>query len=519
MFSFFNFFNSNSNPTLDHLDLVLSQKKKLKEKNIEKYYRSLGGNYEIGNNKSLDDSYKLFKLGVKNNISVDRLINKFKGSAPELYSKLERKITKKYMNYSESSGGAGDDDDTEDAKSLLTNLSGVSDIPTVKRYSEDKLPEYAKLDFIIISRNEQNDVFRYKGKFLSPSVWESYVPEIWRMSPYDWNPQDVLIFLAYYSKESPSHKLLYSRAKYNVNKGYTYKSKNDDYLAITYHSDRHEEGETVDPDEELSILFGRDGLLLEMHYQLLGPTSFKMNLVKFLLYWFYYAPTGESLLEKIGWTRLDKKNNDKVVYNPTAGLIMRIIEVLHYINVRYLYPNAVKKIGNCDSSKMDICRSNFAHITNMNRSYLGKLNKIDLSIKEIIQEKMSRGKYSTVFREFYDFKRFNKKDKKYGTPYNRFTFELESCEEILSRGIGTINATYALEGGIKDRRYDYDGGHEDYYNDGNREEYDYDGGREEYDYNGDREEYDYNGGRNRYYPDSMHGGELGLFRNEINRII
>ena len=67
MFNFFNIFDSNSNPTLNHLDLVLSQKKKLKEKNIGKYYRALGGNYKIGNNKSLHDSYKLFKLAPDQN--------------------------------------------------------------------------------------------------------------------------------------------------------------------------------------------------------------------------------------------------------------------------------------------------------------------------------------------------------------------------------------------------------------------------------------------------------------------
>ena len=57
MFNFFNLFgsNSNSNPALNHLELVLSKKKKLKEKNLGKYYRALGGNYKIDYNKSVDN--------------------------------------------------------------------------------------------------------------------------------------------------------------------------------------------------------------------------------------------------------------------------------------------------------------------------------------------------------------------------------------------------------------------------------------------------------------------------------
>jgi len=67
MFNFFNLFGSNSNynPALNHLDLVLSNKKKLKEKNLEKYYVALGGNYKIDYNKSLHDSYKLFRAVLR----------------------------------------------------------------------------------------------------------------------------------------------------------------------------------------------------------------------------------------------------------------------------------------------------------------------------------------------------------------------------------------------------------------------------------------------------------------------
>lgn len=75
-----------------------------------------------------------------------------------------------------------------------------------------------------------------------------------------------------------------------------------------------------------------------------------------------------------------------------------------------------------------------------------------------------------------------------------------------------------LKGGIRpnDKSVLSDGSGHKYYNGGREDyrDYDYGGGREDY------RDYDYNGShRDRYYPDSMHGGALGLFRSEINRII
>jgi hypothetical protein len=92
---------------LNHLDLVLSGGKKLKEKNIEKYFKALGGKYirndfcitgdagncRNGKNISLGGADKLLKLASQNNLPMKSVLATFKGAAPSLYDHLEYKIT------------------------------------------------------------------------------------------------------------------------------------------------------------------------------------------------------------------------------------------------------------------------------------------------------------------------------------------------------------------------------------------------------------------------------------------
>jgi len=95
------------NKILSHLDLVLGGQKKLKEKNVEKYFKALGGKYvrndicgagdsnacKLGKKISLGGADKLLKLCAKKELPMDNILNKFKGSSPSLYEKLEQKIT------------------------------------------------------------------------------------------------------------------------------------------------------------------------------------------------------------------------------------------------------------------------------------------------------------------------------------------------------------------------------------------------------------------------------------------
>jgi hypothetical protein len=95
------------NKILNHLDLVLGGHKKLKEKNIENYFKALGGKYvrndicsggdshacKLGKKISLGGADKLLKLCAKKELPMDNILNKFKGSSPSLYKKLEQKIT------------------------------------------------------------------------------------------------------------------------------------------------------------------------------------------------------------------------------------------------------------------------------------------------------------------------------------------------------------------------------------------------------------------------------------------
>ena len=96
----------NRDRIIDHLNLVLSGGKQLKEKNVEKYFKALGGKYirskmnlpesssvKGGSNKTVSSAHKLLKLASKNNFNITNVLDIFRGSAPQLYDKLETKIS------------------------------------------------------------------------------------------------------------------------------------------------------------------------------------------------------------------------------------------------------------------------------------------------------------------------------------------------------------------------------------------------------------------------------------------
>ena len=97
----------NRNKILNHLEKVLTGGKSLKDKNIEKYFKALDGKYirnqictsgdssgcKKGKNVVLGGAHNLLKLAAKKNFDLDKILTKFKGSAPTLYEKLENKIS------------------------------------------------------------------------------------------------------------------------------------------------------------------------------------------------------------------------------------------------------------------------------------------------------------------------------------------------------------------------------------------------------------------------------------------
>ena len=105
---------STRNKILNHLDVVLSGGKRLKEKNIKKYFQALGGKYvrndmcisgdnsncKGGKSVSVDGAHKLLKLISKKDLPIDSALETFKGSAPQLYEKLETKIKGGYKSIS-----------------------------------------------------------------------------------------------------------------------------------------------------------------------------------------------------------------------------------------------------------------------------------------------------------------------------------------------------------------------------------------------------------------------------------
>jgi hypothetical protein len=122
------------NKILSHLDIVLSGGKRLKEKNIKKYFKALGGKYvrndmcisgdnsncKNGRNVSVRGAHKLLKLISKKNLPIDSSLETFKGSAPELYEKLENKIKGGYNAI------AYDSDSNKSNKSTRSNKSSKS---------------------------------------------------------------------------------------------------------------------------------------------------------------------------------------------------------------------------------------------------------------------------------------------------------------------------------------------------------------------------------------------------------
>jgi len=109
------------NKILGHLDKVLSGGKRLKEKNIPKYFQALGGKYirndicstgdlnncKGGKNATISGAHKLLKLVSKKNLPIDNALESFKGSAPKLYKKLETKIKGGYNAITYDTNGGG----------------------------------------------------------------------------------------------------------------------------------------------------------------------------------------------------------------------------------------------------------------------------------------------------------------------------------------------------------------------------------------------------------------------------
>jgi len=498
------------NKILSHLDIVLSGGKKLKERNIENYFKALGGKYtrnEIcgsgsnackkGKKICLGGAHELLKLAAKNNLSMENILNKFKGSAPTLYEKLEYKITggkggvpndnmSETPSYSSSGGidqdkidnnmsetrsysrrGGVDPDEIDDDDTLATNLSGMSDIPPLKGYSEDKLPEYAILRLKTINIDELRldtvgelthglisfDDLLHTGPVLYDNANIYIAKEFIKingLNPNNWDIQNVLLWLANSYKKTEGADMMYSLINIEINHElygihdigkYPWKTT-DSVMRV---------GRSDEPDKVLSTLFGRDKLLIGLYDILLYPTDFSKNMIQFLLYWFYFVePSSESILARTGWTKVDKTNDNAIIYNPTAGLLMRLIEVLHYINVRYLYPQCVAELKDCSKVNTSICTSMHLKIKRMNESFLNKLTKVSQPLLLKIQKKMSKGQYSTVFREFFEFKNFNDPT---GEKYkNKKTFEFQSCENILKNYLYTrpsITHTWSLGGEIK----------------------------------------------------------------------
>jgi hypothetical protein len=139
----------NRDKVLTHLTDVFSGGQKLKEKNIEKYFKALEGKYvrgkmnlpdtvKGGSEQIVKDAHKLIKLSLNKNLPIETVLNKFKGSGPKLYSKLESIIGSKIQSKN-SSGGYESDFSYRSGlsgRSGGSRISGISRRSSGNRYSE-----------------------------------------------------------------------------------------------------------------------------------------------------------------------------------------------------------------------------------------------------------------------------------------------------------------------------------------------------------------------------------------------
>ena len=105
------------NKVLSHLTKVLNGGKQLKDRKIEKYFKALNGKYirndicvlgdtsncKNGKDVSMGGAHKLLKLIAKNTNDIQPILDRFKGSAPVLYERLEYKINGGKIRDTESS--------------------------------------------------------------------------------------------------------------------------------------------------------------------------------------------------------------------------------------------------------------------------------------------------------------------------------------------------------------------------------------------------------------------------------
>jgi len=139
------------NNVLLKLEKVLSGGDKLKEKNIEKYFKALGGKYirndmcisgntkncKKGKQASVGGAIKLMELG-SNKYTPELLETKFKGAAPVLYEKYINNSNKVSGGYRDNYNNHNNHYDNRNLDNFrmdigrYQNFSGGSDIELIK---------------------------------------------------------------------------------------------------------------------------------------------------------------------------------------------------------------------------------------------------------------------------------------------------------------------------------------------------------------------------------------------------
>jgi hypothetical protein len=506
---------NNRDKILEHLHLVFSGGKKLKEKNLEKYFKALGGKYmrqkldksnkiEGGSHKVLYDTNKLIELSVKKNHNMDKLFNLFKDSAPQLYDKLDRVIS--------ISGGTDSEPGTINELPEVEILTGYTNEKLIKESNG-----YAFMDFEFpkLDPSIQKFIDERKKNGLDERPFLGKDPN----KPETWDLKLVLEYLSLNYKKTHGYYMLYSSGAFDKDEFNGKISMGDFKINI-----KIENGKvipTAPANETLAKYYGSDGLLISLYTTLLVQDQFNRNLLHFLIYWFYYAGQ-KSVLNTISWIIIakDGKDKGKPMFNPTARLVMRLIEVLNWVNHMWLLRQCnVKKniLVPLNCNKSGECDTEYTTFTRLNKTFLNKL-KIQLGkfpeLEYEIKSQMSAGQFSILFRQFIEFKNFKESKKLNKDVFydkeKRYDIKKYSCEEFLRS-----NNMYSEYPGFSPNWFLYGiikitskGGYDrEYYPEYNRGGYD----REYY------PEYNRGGYDREYYPEYNRGGYDREYSPEYNR--
>jgi len=502
--------NNKRTKIINHLKKVLSGGKSLKEKNIKKYFKALGGKYIRGGmvgsnedkNSSIRNADKLLKLSAKQNLPIQKILDYFKGSAPTLYKKLESKIKSNGGGPRSDSGSSG----TKSSRgTILTNRTedSITDLAIDHHYPNLILNNNPQLYEIIITTANTGTVVPVLETATDPryNVFRAFMKadlsrdlDIKRWFTNNWS--SVEKNLKYYVKTKYSDEDISNPEKWQI----------DDILFWLAFIERKEYSDYT----EAERVTRKEGIVtyLDWYWSMFGmyqsgkrglrpsTSAFRANVANYLIYYlFVNKENSQTYLERINWFIIDPDGNQ--IINWRAVVISRLLETL-YLRLDDLSKVLIIKEKNVSDEFQMACDIRYAVLAKC-RKIISNFLKRGAEVKDKFPEDIKNiynGQDSDILRYFLGENKNN--------PEYKNTFPaMDKCEEYRDdrTNLTDLNSRGPQEKGGYNKYPKYNGGHERY---SRRESYNnnYDGGYNRYN---SRESYDNNYER---YDNIMYGGEL-----------